>query len=169
MRIDINIQKPAGFGQLKDKFERGVEKGIKRSTELVTQTAKQKAPVQFGTLRRSIIGRVHNSGMSTIGTIRQDEKIAPYGKFVEFGTGLYGPKHQRIIPTSSKALAWMVGRSARPSTGAGWRQAVKAGRAIVVRSIKGMRAEPYMRPALQDNIENVKQIMVEEIDKALKG
>lgn len=163
MRIDVETESTMSLGVIAEKLHRGVENGVKKGTGIMTNAAKRDAPYRYGTLRRSIMGSTENDGLSFIGTVRQDDKVASYGKYVEFGTGIYGPEHRKIVPKSKKALAWMIGRAGRPSSAAGWRDAVKSGRGVVVRSTKGMKAQPYMKPAYEHNKEKVKRVVAEEI------
>jgi hypothetical protein len=71
---------------------------------------------------------------------------APYSLFVERGTGLYGPKHRKIVPQSGKFFAWRVGQvtltgRSRVSGGqetAGW--------AFSWHGTKGRPATPFLIP-----------------------
>jgi hypothetical protein len=70
---------------------------------------------------------------------------APYGLFVEKGTGLFGPKHHRIVPTTKKALRWTGGGPARVRL-SGRSRVVKGkslGDAIFATSTAGMKAQPF--------------------------
>ena len=55
-----------------------------------------------------------------------------YGAFVEYGTGLYGPKHQVITPKTAKVMAWKG----------------SDGNMVFAASTKGMHAKPYFNPAV---------------------
>lgn len=54
-----------------------------------------------------------------------------YARYVHEGTGLYGPHRARIVPTHRKALAFRSG-----------------GKKIVVRSVRGMPGNAFLRDAL---------------------
>jgi len=62
---------------------------------------------------------------------------ADYAKYVHEGTGIYGPHHQKIVPTDKKALAfrasWGPGRGKKGLT--------------VLRSVKGMKPNPFFTRA----------------------
>jgi len=58
---------------------------------------------------------------------------ASYAEFVHEGTGIYGPKKRPIVPIRAKALHW----GGTPG--------------VFAKSVKGMRARPFLRKAI-DNI-----------------
>ena len=67
------------------------------------------------------------------------ENPATYGPFVEDGTGLYGPFHQRIFPRTAKALHWHSARGISAfSAGAAVRAKYEA-TGLFRRSTRGMR------------------------------
>lgn len=116
---------------------------------LAVREAAIKAPVKTGNLRRSIqIGTVTD-------TTAQVVAGAHYARYVEEGTGLYGPKHSRIVPVSRKALRWMGGppgsmrlsgspRKGKAGAGAG---------PIFARSVAGRRATPFFFSGVQNAID----------------
>ena len=73
---------------------------------------------------------------------------APYGRWVEEGTGLYGPRKRRIVPTHAKALAWKTGGPSKLRLSG--RSRVVGGKSLAgmafARSTKGMQARPYLLP-----------------------
>lgn len=109
----------------------------------VKREATLAAPRKTGVLQASI----------TIGPITPTSATiyarANYAGFVEFGTGIYGPRHRRITPQTARALRWLGGsfgprgslrltgsrRSGKAGSGAGY---------IFARSTIGMRARPFM-------------------------
>lgn len=76
-------------------------------------------------------------------------------EWLDKGTGIYGPRHQRIVPKNKKALSW-TGGSFGPGgslTLSGRRRSGAAGRGaaqVTVRSTRGMRARPFVDKALKD-------------------
>ena len=71
--------------------------------------------------------------------------------WLDQGTGLYGPLHQRITPKAAKALRWATGgasslrqtgrpRAGRAGAGAGW---------VFARSVKGMKPRPFIARSLR--------------------
>jgi len=98
-----------------------------------------------------------------------------YARYVEEGTGLYGPKHAKIVPKSAKALRWtaMAGRMYGVTGGKIGPSALNVGIALVAmgvgrskgkltavrskdvyamfaRSVRGMHAWHYMEKAIKD-------------------
>src|SRR5579884_3847285 len=60
-------------------------------------------------------------------------------KFVRFGTGLYGPRGERIVPKTKKALYWPD--AAHP-----------------VKSVRGMEPNDFVKPIL-DNAPNAEEVL----------
>ena len=113
----------------------GFETAMGRACALVERSAKQKAPKGIGDLRRSITSKVEKSGNDIQGVIYTPLEYAPY---VEFGTGLFAEEGGR------QDVPWNY-----QDDEGNWH------------STSGMKPRPYMRPALNDNRE--------EILKTLKG
>jgi hypothetical protein len=73
---------------------------------------------------------------------------ANYAAFVEFGTGLYGPKREKITPKVKKAMRWMSG----PSSAFRLTGSVRSGNAgagsgyAFATSTKGMHPHPFLEP-----------------------
>lgn len=110
---------------------------IGKACALVEKSAKQKAPKGTGELRRSITSKVEVVGDGAIGTVFTPLEYAPY---VEFGTGLFAEEGGR------KDVPWNY----QDDKGE-WH------------STSGMKPRPYMRPALNENREQIKRILGEAI------
>lgn len=150
--MDIHLYVPPGLHHAWEPVKASVERGISRSTALVTNAAIEKAPRKTGNLKRSIMAEpVESIGGKYLGHVKQDKQVASYGPFVEFGTGIYGPKHAPIKPRHAPYLVWR--------NSSGWHRA---------KQVRGMRPRPYMRPALKDNVDNVERIMNDELKHAVK-
>lgn len=67
---------------------------------------RRRAPVRTGYLRRSITHAVTRVASMLVGVIGTATRYAP---FLEFGTGLYGPRNRRIVPTNAQALRFQAG------------------------------------------------------------
>lgn len=153
MSFRVVVKIPPGLELASQRLQDGVEHGIARATGLVTNTAIAKAPRRTGNLKRSIQAvPVTGGGGTFLGRTIQNPLVAKYGKWVEDGTGIYGPKGEPIRPTSKPFLVWK-------NKGQWYRK----------RSVKGMRPRPYMKPALKDNIDAIEKILQEEVNKALRG
>ena len=119
--------------QLRDPKTAGkpVTWGMRNSGLAVEREAKRLVPVNTGRLRDDITTEVESRF-----PFPRRAQVGPgvvYGKFVEWGTGLFGPLSRRIVPRTKKALAW---------TG-------KGGTTMVRRSVAGMKPRPYMAPGLE--------------------
>ena len=112
-----------------------IEQALGQACALVERTAKQKAPKDTGELRRSITSRVE--GLT--GVVFTPLEYAPY---VEYGTGLF---------------AESGGRTDVP-----WNYQDDEGE---WHSTSGQKPHPYMRPALEENRENIIAILREELTK----
>ena len=107
---------------------------IGKACALVERTAKQMAPKGNGELRRSITSRVDGD----VGIVYTPLEYAPY---VEFGTGLFaeGGNGRKDVP-------WCY----QDDEGE-WH------------TTSGMAPHPFMRPALNENREEIKRILKEGI------
>jgi HK97 gp10 family phage protein len=101
----------------------------------IEESAKRKAPKGDGHLRRSITSRIEENGDEVIGIIFTPLEYAPY---VEYGTGLFAEKGGR------QDVPW----SYQDDKGE-WH------------TTSGMHPRPYMRPAFDENIEEVKRMLME--------
>lgn len=102
---------------------------------VVERSAKQKAPKDNGELRRSITSKVEDHK----GVVFTPLEYAPY---VEFGTGLFAESGGRMdVP---------------------WNYQDDEGE---WHSTSGQKPQPFMRPALEENRQLIKQILMEELTK----
>lgn len=103
-----------------------------KACALVERAAKQKAPKGNGELRRSITSRIEGE----TGVVFTTLEYAPY---VEFGTGLFAEEGGRMdVP---------------------WNYQDDEGE---WHSTRGQHPQPFMRPALDENREEIKRILAEE-------
>lgn len=116
-----------------------IEAALGKACALVERDAKQAAPKGNGELRRSITSKVENDGDDIRGVVFTPLEYAPY---VEYGTGLFAENGGR------KDVPW----SYQDDKGE-WH------------STKGMKPRPYMRPALDENREQIIRIIKEGIGK----
>lgn len=111
----------------------GYVKGLEKACTIVERAAKQKAPKGNGELRRSITSKVEDMQ----GIVYTPLEYAPY---VEYGTGLFAENGGRQdVPWSYK------------DDEGNWH------------STSGMEPQPYMRPALNENRENILRVIKESI------
>ena len=104
-----------------------------RACALVERSAKQKAPKDTGELRRSISSKVQDG----VGIVFTPLEYAPY---VEYGTGLFAESGGRTD------VPW----SYQDDSGE-WH------------STSGQKPQPFMRPALDENREQIIRIIKEGI------
>ena len=127
-----------GFDEIIERFnnladEAEIEKALGKACALVERSAKEKAPKDNGELRRSITSKVENNE----GIVFTPLKYAPY---VEFGTGLFAEEGGR------KDVPWCY----QDDEGE-WH------------STSGMKPHHYMRPALEENREEILNILKESL------
>lgn len=104
-----------------------------KACALVERSAKQKAPKGTGELRRSITSEVREEGGEIKGVVYTPLEYAPY---VEFGTGLFAENGGR--------------------TDVPWHYQDDEGE---WHSTNGMKPQPFLRPALNENREKIKRIL----------
>ena len=129
-----------GLDEILDKLDKissnaNIEGALGTCCALVERSAKQKAPKDNGELRRSITSKVEG----TQGIVFTPLEYAPY---VEYGTGLFAEDGGR--------------------TDVPWNYQDDEGE---WHSTSGQKPQPFMRPALEENQELIKQILMEELTK----
>lgn len=142
-RHDINqatlkalLTSPTG-GVAKDMLKRGkrVEGQAKRNLAGANGAPKR---INNGRLRSDIQAKpvtVSGAPAARIGTRLK------YGRYVHDGTGLFGPRHERITPKTARALVF-------PSKKYGKKTGKFAGK-VVVRSTAGMKPNQFLKDALK--------------------
>lgn len=114
-----------------------MEMAVGRAAALVEREAKIKAPKGAGELRRSIKSKIEENGDDIVGIVYTPLEYAPY---VEFGTGLFAENGGR------KDVPWNY----QDDEGE-WH------------STSGQHPQPFLRPALDENREEVKRIIKEGV------
>lgn len=104
-----------------------------KACALVERSAKQKAPKGTGELRRSITSKIDENGTDIQGVVFTPLLYAPY---IEFGTGLFAESGGR------QDVPWCY-----QDDEGNWH------------STSGMKPQPYMRPALNENREEILRIL----------
>lgn len=111
-----------------------LEKAMAKAVLLVEREAKMKAPRGTGDLARSITSKVETSGGEVEGTVFTPLYYAPY---VEYGTGLFAEDGN-----GRKDVPWHY----QDDEGE-WH------------STSGQKPQPFMRPALDENREQILLIL----------
>lgn len=114
-----------------------LSQSLKKACMLVERSAKQKAPKGDGALRRSITSEVRQDTTELYGIVFTPLEYAPY---VEYGTGLFAEDGGR------QEVPWHY----QDDSGE-WH------------STSGMKPQPYLRPALNENRENIKRLLLEGV------
>lgn len=108
---------------------------IGKACALVERDAKQNAPKDTGALARSITSEIRNEGGELKGIVFTPLEYAPY---VEFGTGLFAEEGGRMdVPWNYQ------------DDEGNWH------------STSGQKPQPFMRPALDANREQIMRILKE--------
>lgn len=115
-----------------------MEAALYRACAVIERSARQKAPKDTGALRRSITSKVERENGDLVGTVFTPLEYAPY---IEYGTGLFAEKGGR------QDVPW----SYQDDEG-NWH------------STSGMKPQPFMRPAFNENRETIIRIISEGID-----
>lgn len=138
-----------------------LEKALGKACALVERSAKEKAPKGSGELRRSITSSVEDME----GKVYTPLEYAPY---VEYGTGLFAEEGGR------QQVPWVY---VEGSSGNGtskktiYRNREEAEAAVAYLQAQGLNAvltygqhpHPFMRPALNENREKIKEILREGV------
>lgn len=122
-----------------------VTQEAKRNTRAFYKTGKLGASIEAGYLS------------DTVAFVRV---TAAYAKYVEIGTGIYGPKHKKIEPKTKKALAFHSQKAGAERFGIKYRRTGAMTAAserkygpgadfVVVKSVKGRKATPFLAPAVK--------------------
>jgi HK97 gp10 family phage protein len=115
----------------------GLIQTMGKACALVERSAIQKAPKDTGALRRSITSKVTGKGSDLVGIVYTPLEYAPY---IEYGTGLFSEEGGRLdVP---------------------WNYQDDKGE---WHSTSGQKPQAFMRPALDENRENIKRILKEGI------
>lgn len=117
--------------------EANVTQSLEKACLLVEGEARKKAPKGDGALRRSIESKVSGAGGNYVGVVFTPLEYAPY---VEYGTGLFAESGGR------QEVPW----SYKDDEG-NWH------------TTSGMKPQPYLRPALNENREEILRILKEGV------
>ncbi len=119
-----------------------IAKDLVRRGQRVKNAARRNCPVDEGRLRASIDSEVRGSGRSL--TVRIGSNLA-HAIYVEKGTGVYAGRGY-IYPKRGRYLRWPN----KNNSGSGNRRykSGKTSQFVFAKKIKGMKAQPFLEPAL---------------------
>ena len=137
---------------LQRRLKEAIIKALDKSGFLVEGTAKELCPTNTGLLGASITHFVDEEALTT-----SVYTNVGYSTCIEYGT-----KPHIILPKEKKALRFEVGRKERLG------KKIPPGKANIVFAKKvehpGTKESPFIRPALDQNVENIKRIFAAEIN-----
>ena len=118
---------------------------MKLAGNVVVGQMKRNIPHKTSNTSRSI----HVAKVTDTSAVVEGNAVA---KWIDEGTGLFGPHHARITPNAAKALRWMGGPSGSLRLSGRQRKgAVGAGAGyIFAKSTKGMEARPYVQRSVHE-------------------
>ncbi len=138
--MEVYFSNISRFTQRMGNAPKAVEKATKvlldTATLKVQGKAKELAPVDKSTLRKSILREVK-------GDTGKVGSNVPYAKYQEFGTGIYGPKGSPITPKNGLFLAWKT----------------KSGTWARARSVKGSPAKHFLQGGVDEMWRDINQIL----------
>jgi hypothetical protein len=126
-RLQAQLRSPSG-GVARDMLRRGVRVQSQARRNLAGASGPRR--INHGLLRSTLYAR---PVMFASGPGARVGSELRYAWWVHAGTGLYGPRHTKITPKTKKVLAFTP-------KGAKGR--------IYVRSVKGMKPNPFLKAAL---------------------
>lgn len=124
------IEDAAGMNALLNSATGPVGQLVARVTRDVLRTVEIQCPKRTGDTSRSFRSEVVVRPNRQIrGRVYSDDPVVRY---LEEGTGLYGPRRRRITPRTAKALRFEAG-----------------GQIIFRKSVRGMEPQPFMKRSLE--------------------
>ena len=135
-----------GLGLI-EAIDSGATQGLWEGVDLIAKDARLRAPHKTGNLANSTQAEAPTGSLMSNDLTAIVASGAHYATFVEFGTGIHGPKQARIYPKTKKAMMW------RGPQGK-----------IFASSTAGMKAQPYLIPALEAQKEVVAQVIADAVE-----
>ena len=113
--------------------------------------AKDVVPQKTRKLRQTIRVASIDERRQSVRIVAGGSRQIGYAAYVEFGTGLYGPRHKLIVPKRGKYLRFPAASTRRLSGSA------RSGtnKFIYARSVKGSRPQPYLVPGARKALREV--------------
>ena len=151
--LNLDVVQFKGYADLQRRL--AAVKGVVRDAQLMRQLGTLAVTEQRSMLYHSFTRRTGATGASLAVQSVTPTSAAIYSnkvaKFLDQGTGLYGPAHRKITPKQAKVLAWRTGggsvlratgaaRKGRAGAGAGW---------AFARSVRGVKPHPFIVPGAE--------------------
>lgn len=172
MAVTVTQSGKLSSGELKNKGMAGLDRGLILAAQLVAQRATGKAPIKTGRLKRSI-----TFGHATGDTIQQGRPYSTSGgrRAIDVGTNVIYAATQEfghtfpsmiITPRNASVLAFKwPGAPANLPAGKGGLHYFKK----VTRPQFTVKAQPYLRPALEESKKDINKIIGNSILGAMKS
>ena len=167
MDFDIKFE---GLDKLIDKIEdigdvQAIASAMQDACNLVEGAAKDKAPKDTGALRRSITSKIEVTGSEIDGIVFTPLEYAPY---VEYGTGIYAENggtegywvyvgDKDYDPNRKKSGKRYTLQEAKKIV------AIMRSKGLEAYYTNGMQPHPFLRPALNENKDEIIQIIKEAL------
>lgn len=116
---------------------------ITNSVNRIQSNVRQRAPHATGALQRTVLTQINYPD----GQVSVNSK---YGIYVEKGTGIYAGKGL-IRPKRAKVLAFKAG-----------------GSQVFAKYIKGMRAQPFFKPGVEESVDYVQAQFIKLMDVVVR-
>lgn len=167
MDFDIKFE---GLDKLIDKIEdigdvQAIASAMQEACKLVEGAAIDKAPKDTGALRRSITSKIEVTGSEIDGIVFTPLEYAPY---VEYGTGIYAENggtsgywvyvgDKDYDPDRKKSHKRYTLEEAKQIV------AIMRSKGLKAYYTNGMHPQPFLRPALEENKDEIIQIIKEAL------
>lgn len=127
-------------------FQGAAVKWANEMGQRVVNEAKAGCPVDTGRLRSSIAYTINLTPSTCELKVGSD---LPYARYIVEGTGVYGPKHRPIVPTTKQALKFPTPKGRGPLR-AGAKAPKQSARGFVfAKSVKGRPPNDFFSAALR--------------------
>ena len=136
--------------EFKTAFGKSCYYGLKAVGECLQDAAREKAPENTGNLKSKIEYEVHSSTKKVL-----VGSTAYYARWQEFGSGIY---------YESQGIKKVGKRTIGEGRDTPWYYETPDGR--LIRTV-GNKAKPFLRPALNENINKLEKIFAEQMRKGL--
>jgi hypothetical protein len=146
--VDVHGDEPKGPSQVEQIVLQEGHVAMQRAMMRVEAEWKRRSvrARRTGTYGRSITWIARRQGKTVFGRVGVN---VAYGRYLEYGTGVYGPRHRMIVPLRASVLRFpeprnpgftLAGRqrSGRAGMGARW---------VYTRRVRGIRPRRYARDA----------------------
>lgn len=130
VQIDYILRSPSG-PVARDLLKRGIRVQSKARRNLAGSADSGPRRIDTGLLRASI---ATNLGLRGSQLVMRVGTGVYYARWVHDGTGIYGPRGQKITPRTAKFLVFR------------WKK--MGNKLVVTKSVKGMKPNPFLKKAL---------------------